>query len=216
MCIQTIRRLLRKLLVMDAFPDGVKSSWEMLEKFGVSLQRVDDRFAEGASRHVRIILMFEMNGRVFVKMAPLCYAGTGYQGMINLERILFVLAPELQFIVHDTENSSAKIQAEVDRQITLLVQYCRPLLEGDISSWPEIVEFNSLFQVPLHLYDEVLKEWSSVMKKLMSSAVEKQNYVLVHNVCAAMALRGIELTQEEAAAYQLAEHEVKKLRQHHA
>jgi hypothetical protein len=224
-----IWRDLKDMIIGTALPDAVNAVTHLLAEFGLSFRVLNWRLVQGQSEYIRLGFERDPMGVVLLYMAPLNYrkdvdltlfdpkgGGTSYYRTVNIKRnialsaILQVLAPDVQFEFRYVR-SSRKMREEVERQVRLLIQYCRPMLEGDFSAWSLIIEFIQAMGESAE--SQTIDKWSSIMKQILTNALEKKDYALASQACSLLRRYRVELTCEEMDGCRLADQELEKMQQ---
>lgn len=210
-------RDLKDAVLGTAMLDAIDAAAPLLAEFGISLQVVNKRLVRGQSEHIRLCFERDPAGVVLLSMSPLDYTEQCVEGNetldvagdISLSIILHIVAPDVQFAPRYAR-SSKKMREEIKRQVRVLIQYCRPMLEGDFSAWPSIVKFGRILWSPAG--GETMEVWTSKMKQILSDLLQRKDYLLASQVCLSLRPQRAELTREEMDACRLADREVERMR----
>jgi hypothetical protein len=215
-----------------SFSDAVAAVEPLLAGVGVRLGQVEEfihhgveHTVRGQSEFVQILMRDEPMG-VFVELAPLGYTerhgtyllrcghpavevdkGPEVADYCPLETILRVVAPEVRLVPRYVR-SSGEMREEVERQVHLLLEHCRPMLEGDFSAWPSVLEASRVGPAE----GETREAWVSKMKQMLSEAMEIKDYPWADQVCFNLKVQRANLTPEERDACRLATRELERLR----
>jgi hypothetical protein len=128
---------------------------------------------------------------------------------IDLGLILRVVAADVQFVPKYVR-SSGEMREELERQVSLLLEHCRPMLDGDFSAWPSVLEFAQTMWGPAQ--GETMEAWVPKAKQMMSDALEKNDYQVASQLWLCLRLRGVDLTPEEMEAGRMAAREIENMR----
>ncbi|HEY3298210.1 MAG TPA: hypothetical protein VGK34_06090 [Armatimonadota bacterium] len=202
------------------FSDAIDSVKPLLAEYGVELQQVEsgpfagriEYVVRGQSAHIQMVISTEKQ-LILMSAAPLGYHDPKYPYMtgVDLSTILMVLAPELQRAPKYT-GSPAKLRDELEEQVRLLTEYCRPMLEGDDSQWTSILEFKQFLAGPAD--GETTESWVLRMKSRLIDALDNKNYLLAERICWNLRLRQVALSADEKRGCRLATRVVEKSQRH--
>lgn len=125
----------------DAFAAAVPTSFaSLMADFGLTLTRVNEWMFELRSQHCLVILFLERQ-QVLVDVKPVRLAqvpnGRYFRGL-DLGIMINCLDPKVKFRYRSFE--AEQLKQETDRLAEHLRQYCTPLLSGNFSDWPKLVE----------------------------------------------------------------------------
>ncbi len=216
MKLKEIVRYIREQMSDSPLSVAATSLSPFFDKYGIKLTPVPGDVVFCDSEHVRISISHErMSSIIHISIVPAYYADAEspvWDGVKNpiwgnksLGEILYVLDPELPFQEGRIGNVM-KTREEIMRQLDLLEQYCRPMLLGDFSVWPKIVEHFEIFGGPRD--GETLDMWASRMRQILSGALKRQQHWLVFGVCFHLQRFDVELSREEKAAWREADRHI--------
>lgn len=125
----------------NAFAAAVPTSFaSIMADFGLTLTRVNEWMLELKSQHCLVILFLERQ-QVFVDVKPVRLdqvpSGRYFRGL-DLSIMISCLDPKTKFKYRSIE--AENMNQEIDRLAEHLRQYCTPLLSGNFSDWPKLVE----------------------------------------------------------------------------
>lgn len=178
-----------------------------LADFGVTLKKVDPHMFSGESNTARVTVVVDPNNAIAVRVGPRGLS-SGILEDAELSWILLALAPDLQF-AGKRPRSPKRIPHEIDRQLGALVQYGRPILEGDTSAWRRVQETLSEFGGPL--VGETRESWIKRLTDIANRAYSDGNYLIALRAYWPLVLRGENLTPEEKRLYDDANRQVEDL-----
>lgn len=223
MLLARIGRYLEMLFADNSFRDAINAVEPFLADYGVVFEQVKkyhyagrkEYRVRGRSKNIRIDISTESH-IVSIGIAPLEYKEEHIEHgkvlyverNIGLPAILWFLAHDVQFVPKYVR-SSIEMREEIGRQVQLLINYCRPILEGDFSAWHSIVESSRAITGPTE--GETMDEWKLMMKQKLSDALDKENYLLAKQLCLYLRMHRVGLTREEQENCNLAAKEVEKL-----
>lgn len=194
------------------FKEAVNNIAQALShEYGVSIRMTYEQVFEGESCFVRIMIVLDPNS-IVIQFQPVTY-NEAENEMISLSWILMILEPQLQFN-SKILNIPQEIPQEVERQIHILMQYCSPLLKGDFSAWPRVMEFRKSIHGPAE--NQTKDEWAQMMKQKLFDALEKKNYVMAHQLCWSIKIRGVDMNREEIERCHQVDREMEKMRRYAA
>lgn len=173
-----------------------------LSALGFILKEIDWYIFVAESPHCSVMIIFDPIC-VAIKVKPLSSDPHVEYTEYGLCTVLQVLAPEREFRVR-LLNRPEQIPPEVDRQIRALVQYCRPILEGDSSEWAKIdarVEAGRRSQ-PVRTQEETEEERVHRMHQDALDAHSRFDYVRMLISYGALRSLGEQLTPEEERLYE--------------
>ena len=217
MKLKELKRFLMEKLSIYPVPTAAESLSSFLADYGIVLHGLGWNAAAGQSDCICIVMSHERFSSVIdTTIAPVIRSDdrssvrgdalSGPYRLLSLSQILYVLHPELQFEPGRGCGSFHKTREEITRQLRLIEQYCRPMLQGDFSAWPVIVERFEILRGPAE--DDTLEMWASRMRQMLSGALENERHFLVSSICWNLNRLGVELTREEKAAWQRADKEL--------
>lgn len=152
---------LKDMVLGTGLSDAVRAAAPLLAEFGVSFRVVGWRLVQGQSEHVRLAFERDPVGVVLPSIAPLGhredvslgrlsrregfvrhYATVNAERTVHLSTVLQVLAPGVPESARYPRRlwRRGMIPGEVGRQLSLTVEHCRSLLEGDVAQWSTVRE----------------------------------------------------------------------------
>lgn len=123
------------------FQDAIDAVVPVFQEFDVKLQPVEkvayagrvEYLTRGLSRYVRLSIWTEQN-QVFLSIAPRDYRNGSGLGEKWLDTLLL---NQLGIKFEHKRVRPQEMRGEVERQVRLLIEHFRSILEGDYSLWPE-------------------------------------------------------------------------------
>jgi hypothetical protein len=165
----------------DMFPGIARDCFrEFLSGFGLTLREdLRTRFIAESPR-CELLIGYNYN-HVSVGFRRPNSDTDPYAGFIEIQYVLEVLAPHLteaeRFPAEMTWRSNDSLCAEARRLVRLVVQYCQPLLLGDLDAWAKVEKHWSDWWAFLRQSDsETKQEFADRLREAAEAALQKEEY----------------------------------------
>jgi hypothetical protein len=168
---------------------------------GFALRKDNSRIFIAESQFCRLTIILEWV-TIVVMVKPLSNdIGVDYKE-VELIGVLKALAPETEFQMIWMEGPE-KIEGEIDRQLRLLIKYCKPILEGDFAQWPDVEAFIEKGKSirPPERPNETRQEWMTRLREEAQEAYQRGDYIAASSKYFTIVAHGEMLTDEEQKMY---------------
>jgi hypothetical protein len=164
---------------------------EKLSSFGFKIVSAKPGYIVTQSEHCEIKFILEhITVAILIRpLEPADYEATYLNGVLN------ALAPGNDFLwLMEWLHSPDEIDGEVQRQVSLMVEHCAPILQGDFSEWPRIVSKNhGKKEVPQNREERIAQ-----LRNQAENAYKKKFYLgVLQNYYILQKEPGVKLTDEE-------------------
>lgn len=164
---------------------------EHLAPLGYVGQELDGASYVAESECLRILFELE-HGGFLTSLQPKMFPD-GRQ--VAIAAAMAVYAPEVYFFSKLVRNA-AELGLEIDRQIGVLAQYCKPLLLCDMGRWQEIEKADALAKAPPP-NDETTEGFVQRMRRIAEVAHQYGDHTRVYLAYTHIRARGVTLTPDE-------------------
>lgn len=175
--------------------NAIKAASAILEPLGFKVRKENELEYYAESDKMQIYIA---HARTTVKTS-VGILGESYYGLVELHWILEALVPEMDESDRFPKQawSNEEIRTELCRQLLLLVEYCKPLLEGNPTDWVRIQDFMHNLGGMRQNDNELDEHYIIRLYNIAAAAWGKKEYWKLNGIYTLLAVRKAKLTLKD-------------------